>query len=171
MAGTIAPVVGANGQGKVAPAVFDPTTDQTYVRQVAAEEPLLPGVQRVAQQLPGLNPLMQQPAPVTLQTQGLPGTGITVPGGSATRQPHELLPGPATSAPTTISPAPPATTFQASPESTPIADPGTFQAPPTTFPTQPVQAAPSQLYENQTLPQPTVATPSQPYETLSLIHI
>ena len=157
MAGTVAPVAGANVKNKVAPAVFDPTNDSTYVRQVAGEEPL-PAIERVAQQLPGLNPLMQQPAPVTLQTQSLPGTGINVPGPS-TATVGEFLPGPATSAPTTINPAPPATTFQSTPGA-PIADPGTYRAPATNYQSQPVQAAPQQLYS-----QPQAPTPSQPFES------
>ncbi len=90
----------------VSPAIYDPTTDQTFVRPAAAEEPV-PPTNMLAQQLNGLNPLTRQPPPVSLQgNQFNPAAGQQ----PANVAPVQLFPTTPDVTPTpTATPAPPAT--------------------------------------------------------------
>ena len=114
LTGRLAPVASTTtaGQG-VTQAVYDSSKDSTFVRQVSGQEPVLPPADTLAQQVRGLNPLLEQPAPVALQAQALPGASAVAPVPIATEAPSSVFT-PSAIAPLTTTPAP-ATTF-ASPE-------------------------------------------------------
>lgn len=146
LTGSVAEVVPASatgGNSNVAPAVYDALNDRTYVRQVSAEESALPNINSLAQQGQTLNPLTQQPAPVRLGGQTLPGTEITIPGTNARSNQFAPAPTPATAAPTTTSPAP-ATTFESAPQTIgqpqPSSSYGGEALPPSNAPFAPVQS-------------------------------
>ena len=73
---SVAPVVAANTTQQVVPAVYNATEENSYVRQASAEEAVLPPIDTLAQQARGLNPLMQQPAPMTVPSSSIPNAGI-----------------------------------------------------------------------------------------------
>ena len=122
----------------VSPAVYDAANDKTFVQPAAAEFPVQPPADAIAQQLQGLNPLTRQPNPVAAPTNPsgiIPGNSIpgTVPGttpaapnaipSAQTFIPQELTGGaiPQDSlVPSTTSPAP----------AIPTADPQTYQPAP-----------------------------------------
>jgi len=121
----------------VAPAIYDPSTDRTFVRPAAAEEAIpgnltnegVPNPNMLAQQLNGLNPLTQQPPPVSLQgnptetinqllqggrSPGVPGTNFApaqvAPPATIETAPVQLFtPAPESAGAGTVSPAPAAT--------------------------------------------------------------
>ena len=131
----------------VAPAIYDPSTDRTFVRTAAAEEAVpnnltnavsnsIPDPNMLAQQLNGLNPLTQQPPPVSLQ-------------GNPTETINQLLQG-GTSTPGTA--GIPGTNFAPAQ----VAPPATLQ----TTPPATLQTAPVQLFTPS--PDPTGVSPVSP---------
>lgn len=70
LSGDVVPAAAhASGAGsKVAPAVYDPASDETYVTTASAEEEVRAPIDAVAQ-LQGIDSFIRQPSPVTLQAQ------------------------------------------------------------------------------------------------------
>ena len=131
---------------RVAPAIYDPSSDTTYVRPASAEEAIpgqpvfqQPPFNAIAQQLPGLSPLPQQPQPFSLtgEVPGVPSGsstptlgGITNPGVPTGPTPPATLGGftnpaapPTTSTPAFNNPAAPQPTLPATPGAAPVVAP------------------------------------------------
>lgn len=71
LTGGVVPASGSSANA-VAPAVYDPAKDTTFVQPASAEEVVSPPLNGLAQQLQGLTPLTPQPSAITLPGSGFP---------------------------------------------------------------------------------------------------
>ena len=121
-------VAGAGLNGQVAPAVFDPTKDNSYVRTASAEE-ALPPTDALAQQVRGLQPLTQQPPPVQYPAPGTSTIGSPFNGTVPPTVPSGQFTSPGTESIVVETPSTAGTTTEF-PEVTVISEPDPFGAVP-----------------------------------------